>query len=169
MEQHLHIEVWNSSGLFLNTFIGYESLKMIDVAQGSINQQVNIYDKIERDGEYKQLKCSLNFKLVVEEIWDYMVKFIDWRTSNLENRDNEVAKMTINPKLEFNLTSKNVIKNNAKSIALKNTKLPYWQEVGEGIVYRGTQSQLSEEFLEIRLVNKSLSSKDIAVPRSVSL
>lgn len=42
-----------------------------------------------------------------------MIKFIDWRTSNLENRDDEVAKSAINPKLEFNLSSPNVISNNA--------------------------------------------------------
>jgi len=47
---------------------------------------VNIYDKIERDGEFTKLKCTLNFKLVFEEVWDYMIKFIDWRTSNLDNR-----------------------------------------------------------------------------------
>ena len=53
MEQHLHIEVWNANRFFLNTFIGYESVKMLDISQGSVIQQINIYDKIERDGEYK--------------------------------------------------------------------------------------------------------------------
>jgi len=85
MEQHLHIEVWNSSRFWFNTFIGYESVNMLKLAQGSIKHQINIYDKTERDGEYKQLKCTLNFKFIFEEIWDYMIKFIDWRTSNLEN------------------------------------------------------------------------------------
>lgn len=32
MEQHLHIEVWNANSYSLNTFLGYESLKLIDVA-----------------------------------------------------------------------------------------------------------------------------------------
>jgi len=71
-------------------------------------QQINVYDKIERDGEYKQMKVTLNFKLVVEEIWDYMIKFIDWRSSNLENRFEDRA-TSVNPKLEFNLSSDNVI------------------------------------------------------------
>ena len=85
------------------------------------------------------MKVTLNFKLVLEEIWDYMIKFIDWRSSNLENRFEEKA-ASVNPKLEFNLSSPNVISNGAQSVALKNTKLPYWQEVGKGIIYRGTQS-----------------------------
>ena len=49
----MHIEVWNANRFFLNTFIGYELVKMLDISQGSVIQQINIYDKIERDGEYK--------------------------------------------------------------------------------------------------------------------
>ena len=60
---------------------------MIDIVQGSISQQINIYDKNERDEKGKNLRATLSFKLVVEEVWDYLIKFIDWRTSNLENRD----------------------------------------------------------------------------------
>ena len=112
LEEHLHIEVWDSSRFFLNTFLGYESVQLLDVAQGSINQSVNVYDKIERDGEFKKLMCTLNFKLVFEEIWDYMIKFIDWRTSNLEDRFQE-RPSPVNPKLEFSVTSPNVIANRA--------------------------------------------------------
>ena len=81
----MHIEVWEANRFYLNTYLGYESLRLYDVAQGSINQSINIYDKIERDGDFKKLYVTLNFKLVFEEIWDYMVNFVDWRTSNLEN------------------------------------------------------------------------------------
>ena len=64
MEEHLHIEVWNSGGFFsLNTFLGYESLRLLDVASGPIQVQRNIYDKIERDGDFKSMKCTLSFKL----------------------------------------------------------------------------------------------------------
>ena len=70
-----------------------------------------------------------------------MINFIDWRTSDLEDRFNE-QKSTLNPKLEFYMSSSNVIRNNAESIVLKNNKLPYWQKVGNGIIYRGTFSQL---------------------------
>lgn len=104
-----------------------------------MRQSINIYDKIERDGEFKQMKCTLDFKLLFEEKWDYMINFIDWRTSNLEDRYSQKPG-TLNPKLEFHLSSKNVIKNKAQSNVLKNTKLPYWQQVGGGIIYRGTFS-----------------------------
>ena len=32
MKQHLHIEVWNANDWSLNTFLGYESLSLFDVA-----------------------------------------------------------------------------------------------------------------------------------------
>ena len=87
MEEHLHIEVWNSGGFFsLNTFLGYESLRLLDIASGPMQIPLNIYDKIERDGEAKQLKCSLHFKIVFEEYWDFMVNFIEWSSTNLEDR-----------------------------------------------------------------------------------
>ena len=152
----------------MNTFLGYESMRLLDIAKGSMSQSINIYDKIERDGEYQRMKCTLNFKINFEEVWDYMVKFIDWRTSNLEDRFKE-KNDTITPKLEFNLSSRNVIANRAESNSLKNEKLPYWQEVGKGITYRGTYSQLSEEFLDIKLFTKGLRARALGVPRSVSL
>ena len=62
-----------------------------------------------------------------------------------------------------------MIANRAESNAIKNEKLPYWQEVGRGITYRGTYSQLSEEFLDIKLFTKGLRARPLGVPRSVSL
>jgi hypothetical protein len=43
-----------------------------------------IFDKIERDDDkVGSLKWTLNFKIVFEEIWDFYLKFRDWRTTNL--------------------------------------------------------------------------------------
>lgn len=47
--------------------------------------------------------------------------------------------------------------------------MPYWQEVGSGIIYRGTFSQLQEEFLHIKLLHKGLATRALGVPKSVSL
>ena len=48
-EQHLHIEVWEANKLYFNTYIGYESLRLYDIATGSVTQEVSICDKLERD------------------------------------------------------------------------------------------------------------------------
>lgn len=98
-----------------------------------------------------------------------MIKFVDWRTSSLENRLLENP-LPINPKLDFRIDSKMVISNGAFSNVLKNAKLPYWQEVGKGIIYRGTFSQLQQEFVHLTLSQKAVvGSKPLGVPKSVSL
>lgn len=48
-EQHLHIEVWVVNKLYFNTYIGYESLRLMDIATGPVTQSVSICDKLERD------------------------------------------------------------------------------------------------------------------------
>jgi hypothetical protein len=71
MEQHIHVEAWDYSRFWLNSFLGYESMLLLDVAGGSMHQTMNIYDKMERDATGKALKASLSFKLLFEEVWDY--------------------------------------------------------------------------------------------------
>lgn len=47
-------------------------------------------------------------------------------------------------------------------MTLKNQYLPYWSQVGEGIIYRGTLLELNEEMLTITLTNKGLQDQLIA-------
>lgn len=48
MEEHLHIEVWDYNKLYFNTFIGYESIPLLEIADGVVRQTVPIFDKIEK-------------------------------------------------------------------------------------------------------------------------
>ena len=50
MEQHLHIEVWDYNRLWFNSFVGYESIELMAIADGTTRQTVNIYDKIDKAG-----------------------------------------------------------------------------------------------------------------------
>ena len=108
MEEHVHIEVWDKNAILLNTFLGYDSLLLHDVANGSMRHSLDIYDKIERDGPHKKLVCTLTFKMVFEEIWDFLLKFLDWRTSNLENEHDD-KKQSINPRIDVKLDHKQAI------------------------------------------------------------
>ena len=36
MEEHVHIEVWDKNGFLLNSWLGYESLLLFDVANGNM-------------------------------------------------------------------------------------------------------------------------------------
>lgn len=48
--EHFHIEVWDKAAWSLNTFIGYESLSLIEVVNGNIKQNLKISDKTEKNG-----------------------------------------------------------------------------------------------------------------------
>ena len=44
MEQHLHVELWSYEGFFaLNRFIGYDSVKLMDAADGKMEYSIDIY------------------------------------------------------------------------------------------------------------------------------
>jgi hypothetical protein len=70
MEEHLHIEVWDYNRIWFNNYIGYESISLLSLADGSVRWSLNIYDKIETAGE-GSLKCALTFKINFEEKWDF--------------------------------------------------------------------------------------------------
>ena len=83
--------------------MGYESIELMAIADGTTRQIVNIYDKIDKAGE-GALKCTLSFKIVFEEIWDFYLQFLDWRITNLEDQN---SKKSINPQLSLKIQSRN--------------------------------------------------------------
>jgi hypothetical protein len=78
MEEHFHIEVWDKANWSLNTFVGYESLLLHDVANGPVKQNLKIYDKTEKSGIQTKEMCNLSFNLNFEEVWDFKLKFIEF-------------------------------------------------------------------------------------------
>ena len=100
------MEVWNANSYKLNTYLGYESLRLLDVASGSNRQELNIYNKTERDGQREgDLVCSLKFKLIFEELWHFMIRFLDFRTTNLEDIERK-TQQTINPQISISMKDK---------------------------------------------------------------
>ena len=117
MEQHLHIEVWEYNKIWFNGYVGYESLELLSLADGSVHKTVSIYDKSDKESE-GILKCVLNFKIGFEEIWDFFLQFLDWRTTNIENSFD--PRKVICPKLEIKIESKKSIDPRVTSTRLKN-------------------------------------------------
>lgn len=72
-EEHLHIEVWDYCRLWFNSYIGYESTELIDIASGSTRRTFQIQDKICRGVTQGKLMCTLNLKIVLEEVWDFQL------------------------------------------------------------------------------------------------
>jgi hypothetical protein len=58
MEEHFHIEVWDKANWSLNTFVGYESLLLHDVANGPVKQNLKIYDKTEKLAKIISKRCA---------------------------------------------------------------------------------------------------------------
>ena len=51
---------------------------MIDIANGSFRQSLNIMEDVEEDKEPKQVGI-LTFNMYLEEIWDFFLQFQDWK------------------------------------------------------------------------------------------
>lgn len=94
--------------------------------------------------------------MVFEEIWDFLLKFTDWRSSSLEN---ELSKKQVNPQILIELNSRQSIRKEVKSETLKNQKLPYWSQVGEGIIFRGTYLELQNQMLSLTVKTRNALAK----------
>jgi len=155
MEQRLHVEVWDKESLWPNKFLGYASIPLIDIIQGSVKQGVTINSPKELKGGGKPL-CSVTFNIFFEEIWDFCINFLDWKTSTLVNKYDQKV---VNPQCRVTLDSPNALQSTCLSNTIKNQTLAHWNAFKEGIHYRGTMSDLRNEALNIKLFNNSTFSK----------
>lgn len=143
-QQHLHIEVWDKAAWSLNTFVGYESVPLIEIASGPIKQNLKIFDKTEKHGISTQQVCELTFQLNFEEIWDFRLSFHDFKATDLTYRGTQKWNKKLNPKLRIRLESDSILSrsNEVESKAVASA-MPNWIRVGEkGIKFRGTNMQL---------------------------
>jgi hypothetical protein len=59
--------------------------------------------------------------------------------------------MQFSPFVEIKLSSENSISDTVVSPVVKNTKLPHWALIGDGLKYRGTYTELRHERIQINL------------------
>ena len=149
MEEHFHIEVWDKANWSLNTFVGYESLLLHDVANGPVKQNLKIYDKTEKTGIQTKEMCNLSFNLNFEEVWDFKLKFIEFQTTDLNDR---YKPQRIRPRLLIRLENSKVHKSYNEVVSTeKVSPMPYWQQVGKGIYFRGTFMELEQQLITLEL------------------
>lgn len=113
--EHFHVEVWDKATWTLNTFLGYESILLADVANGMIKQQLRIFDKTEKNGISNQEVCTLSLLLNFEEMWQYKLNFYDFRTTDLTDRNRQKSKESgklseIKPRLKITLETNVLLK-----------------------------------------------------------
>lgn len=152
MRERLHIEVWSANGLGLNHFIGVASIPLVDIVSGPFRQSVSIYPF--GDDVAHRVLAIVNFNLVFEEVWDFNLTFMDWKTGSLEKERDKA--LVINPSLELKVVSRNTLQGTSNSEVMPRTKVPHWSALEEGISYRGTLSDLAGERLLINVWNHSL-------------
>ena len=115
-----------------------------------------IEESVEEGKAYRQM-ANLNFSIYFEEIWDFHLTFMDWKTTTLEkdkDRQGGVQHYQPNPSVELRLLSPLALQNVCTSTTLKNTKMPHWALFEQGLKYRGTYNELRCEKLQIILWNQ---------------
>jgi hypothetical protein len=80
----LHIEVWDSEGFYLNEFMAYNSLPLAEIIDGPLQHTIEVYP-YEKGFVRGKKVATLNLKINLAEIWDFMLDFKDWKTSCLTN------------------------------------------------------------------------------------
>lgn len=75
--------------------------------------------------------AAVSFTIYFEEIWDFYLTFMDWKTSSIEKEQDK--DMQFSPSVEIKLTSENSIADTVMSPVVKTTKLPHWALIGDGI------------------------------------
>jgi len=131
--------VWDSENFYLNEFLAYNSIPLIDIIDGPMQHTVQMFPYVDNFQQGK-LNSVLNLKINLSEIWDFKLDFMDWKTTSLV--DIKKPSTTINPAVQLEINSKQSITPSTKSSKLDNNFLPYWAKVGDGIVFRGTYNEL---------------------------
>ena len=96
------------------------------------------------------LRATISFKFLFEEVWDYRLKFLDWRTNSLLNTRDPSQEITPHLKIEFLEPNKSLVA--ITSSNKSHTKeMPYWSNIGNGLLFRGTWSELISNYIVIKI------------------
>lgn len=137
--ERLHIEIWDSEGFFLNQFMSYNTIPLIDIVDGPMQHTVQCFPYIE-DFKPGKLNGTVNLKMNLAEIWDFHIEFMDWKTTIIQDMDKKDK--SINPYITIMMDDPQVLESFVKSPELQNTFLPYWAKIDKGIIFRGTYHEL---------------------------
>jgi hypothetical protein len=119
MQQRLHVELWESGGASgLNTFVGLASVPLLEVVTGPFRQSLAVMPFGE-EAPQRQV-ATVSFNIVFEEVWDFWVTFMDWKTGSLEKERDKA--LVLNPSLEVKIVSENSMQDSTTSETIQNTK-----------------------------------------------
>jgi len=160
--QKLMIEIWDHNSFFMNTILGYTTINLFDVVNGDINFSFDIQRK---EGRRSFPVCTLDFKCIFQEIWDFKLSFVNWKAGPIV----EVKKGKREPtkKLESRIcilmNGNKVIEGHstAYSVISKVATAPVWSEFDGVILFRGSQIDLEQSEVTVLLYECGIIDKEI--------
>ena len=90
--------------------------------------------------------AKIEFKVIFQEIWDFVLSFEDWAASNVNSLFSEPINAGISFKLVGDITT-------VENMDFKKGTFPEWSTFSGEIQFRGTSNDLETQTLEISLEN----------------
>jgi len=165
----LHIQTWDAEAFYLNKFLSYASIPLINIVDGPIQHTVQCRE-YKDDFKQGKLNATVNMKINVAEIWDFYLEFMDWRTTSLQDLEDPMMKETnMSPYLVFQMDSAMAIEKSVETTVQKNTFLPYWDKIDRGILFRGTYHELKNQELIVSIYKSNLIGSDLIGQKIIQL
>ena len=125
----LHIQTWDNEAFYLNKFLSYASIPLLNIVDGPIQHTVQCRE-YKDDFKQGKLNATVNMKINIAEIWDFYLEFMDWRTTSLQDLEDPTMKETnMSPYLVFQMESSMAIVKSVQTTVQKNAFLPYWDKI----------------------------------------
>ena len=147
--------------------IGQAAIPLLELATGSVQQEVTF---VERDGRATVEVYRCNFHCHFQERFTFVLRFVDWRGSNLRATDDSNSS---DPYLKFYIRGSaakrysnwykrgGVIGRSTSTEVQYNTLFPHYSEAKRPIFYHGTRSDLENEVLRIEVWDWDVGKDDL--------
>ena len=158
-KQKLMIELWEHNNIWMNEIHSYITIPLIDIANGNCNQSVYIMKK-EPGKKKKNPFAIIDFNCIFQEIWDFNLYFLNWRATNiLPPRKKKTPDTSNLPstkiKIKFLDGLGDSMKKTSTSEIIEHSANPIWTKFDNKILFRGTTSELENNYVEISLIDTS--------------
>ena len=158
-KQKLMIELWEHNNIWMNEIHSYITIPLIDIVNGNCNQSVYMMKK-EPGKKKKNPFAIIDFNCIFQEIWDFNLYFLNWRATNiLPPRKKKTPDTSNLPstkiKIKFLDGLGDSMKKTSTSEIIEHSANPIWTKFDNKILFRGTTSELENNYVEISLIDTS--------------
>jgi hypothetical protein len=82
MRQNILIEIWDYNRFKFNNYLGYHLLNIMRIINGNVYQSFMVEKKT---GKIKKMVAGIEMKIIIQEIWDFVLTMEDWGALNFNN------------------------------------------------------------------------------------